>query len=221
MQSFFISMKQIIFIIAVFSYSLNTFAQTERRFQVWNKNEVVIRPGDKTTIEIAEKIHYSPEHEAADVKYAELYLSYKPYNWLKCGAGFRITKLNTYPGWSQENRPMIFADFLKSHKRFDFKYSNRIEYRMFEIDIDDFRYRQEFLVEFPALADWGMRFYTSEESFIKLNSSGLHLARFYGGLSVVQKDHFKLKMFYSLEKAEIIENWRTTDIVGLNLSFII
>jgi hypothetical protein len=92
---------------------------------------------------------------------------------------------------------------------------------MFEIDYDHFRYREEFLVEFPALTNWGMRFYTSEEAFLKLNGAGLHLARFYGGLSVVQKEHFKLKMFYALEKLELIEYWRTTDVVGLNLSFII
>jgi hypothetical protein len=116
---------------------------------------------------------------------------------------------------------MIFADLLKNHKKFSFKYSNRLEYRMFEFDNNHFRYRQEFLVEFPSLADWGMRFYTSEESFIKLNSNGLHLVRFYGGLSVVQIKHFKLKMFYALEKLELIENWRTTDIAGINLSFII
>jgi len=214
-------MKKLVFIFAYCIIVFNAFSQPERRFQVWNKNEVVIRPWEKISIEVAEKIHYSPENEASDVKYAELYLSHKPLKWLKYGAGFRISKLNTYPGWIQENRPMIFADFLKTYKQINFKYSNRLEYRMFEIDYDHFRYREEFLVEFPALTNWGMRFYTSEEAFFKLNGAGLHLARFYGGLSVVQKEHFKLKMFYALEKLELIEYWRTTDVVGLNLSFII
>jgi hypothetical protein len=214
-------MKKTLYIIAFLSLILNSFAQTERKFQIWNKNEIVVRPWKKISIEVAEKIHYSPEHEAADIKYLESYISHKPLNWLKYGAGFRISKLNTYSEWKQENRPMIFADFLKTYKQFSFKYSNRFEYRMFEFDIDHFRYRQEFLVEFPALTTWGMRFYTSEEAFFKLNGDGLHLARFYGGLSVLQKEHFKLKMFYAMEKLELIENWRTTDIVGLNLSFII
>jgi hypothetical protein len=221
MQSFFIFMKQIVLLFIFLLFVVTSFSQVERGFQIWNKNEIVIRPWKEISIEVAEKVHYSPEHGAADIKYAEMFLSHKPLDWFKYGAGFRITKLNTYPGWIQENRPMLFADFLKSYKQFSFKYSNRVEYRMFEFDIDHFRYRQEFLVEFPSLADWGMRFYTSEESFFKFNSAGLHLARFYGGLSVVQKEHFKLKMFYALEKLELVENWRTTDIVGLNLSFII
>lgn len=221
MQSFFVIMKKIVLIFILFGFVFNSFAQSERAFQIWNKNEVIIRPWKEITIEVAEKVHYSPQHEAADVKYAEMYLSHKPLNWFKYGAGFRISKLNTYPGWTQENRPMIFADFIKSYNQFNFRYSNRMEYRMFERDIDHFRYRQEFLIEFPSLTDWGMRFYSSEESFIKLNSAGLHLARFYGGLSVVQKEHFKMKMFYAMEKLELIENWRTTDIVGINLSFVI
>lgn len=214
-------MKNTIIIFLQLIFVFSSFAQAERRFQIWNKNEVVIRPWNTITLEVAEKIHYSPENTAADVKYAELFLSHKPLKWVKYGVGFRISKLNTYPGWIQENRPMLFADFLKSHKQFSFKYSNRFEYRMFENDIDHFRYRQEFLVEFPSLANWGMRFYASEESFFKLNGAGLHLARFYGGLSIVQKENFKLKMFYAMEKLEIEENWRTTDIIGLNLSFIL
>ena len=214
-------MRKLVIIFIFSSFFVNCLAQHERGFQIWNKNEIVIRTWEKISIEVAEKIHYSPEHGAAEVKYLELYLSHKPVNWLKYGAGFRGSKLNTYPEWIQENRPMIFADLLKNHKNFSFKYANRLEYRMFEFDNNHFRYRQEFLVEFPSLADWGMRFYTSEESFIKLNSNGLHLIRFYGGLSVVQIKHFKLKMFYALEKLELIENWRTTDIAGINLSFII
>jgi len=214
-------MKKLVIIFIFSSFVVNCLAQPERGFQIWNKNEIVVRPWKKISIEVAEKIHYSPEHGAAEVKYLESYLSHKPLNWFKYGAGFRVSKLNTYPEWIQENRPMIFADFLKTHKKFSFKYSNRFEYRMFEFNNDHFRYRQEFLVEFPSLTDWGMRFYTSEECFFKLSSNGLHLARFYGGLSVVQKEHFKLKMFYALEKLKLIENWRTTDIAGINLSFII
>lgn len=221
MQSFFIYMKHTIFLFLFCICVFTSFAQTERGFQIWNKNEVIVRPWSNFTVEVAEKIHYSPSHEAADIKYVEMFLSHKPLVWLKYGVGYRITKLNLYPGWIQENRPMLFADCLKSYKQFNFKFSNRMEYRMFETEPDHFRYRQEFLVEFPALADWGMRIYTSEESFFKLNGAGMHLARIYGGLSVVQKEHFKMKMFYALEKLELVENWRTTDIFGINLSFII
>jgi hypothetical protein len=196
-------------------------AQPERKFQIWNKNEIEINLWEKITIEVAEKIHFSPETNATDIKYGELFVSHDPLKWFEYGAGFRATYKNTYPGWLTEYRPMVLANFKKSHKEFFFKYSNRLEYRIFEFDVNHFRYRQEFFVEFPALTSWGMRFYSSEEAFFKLNGAGFHLARFYEGLSVIQKEHFKLKLYYALEKMKLVENWGTTDVAGINLSFII
>ena len=63
-------MKKVVFIFAYCIIVFNAFSQPERRFQVSNKNEVVIRPWEKISIEVAEKIHYSPENESSDVKYA-------------------------------------------------------------------------------------------------------------------------------------------------------
>ena len=213
-------MNKLIFILLYGFLALNTYAEPQRRSQIWNKNEIVIQPWKNFYFEIAEKIHYSPERNAADLKYAEIFLSHELRNWFEYGAGFRISKANLYPGWLQENRTMLIANFLKNINHFSLKYSNRFEYRSFDYDLHHFRYRQEFKVEFPSLVSWGMRFYTSEETYFKMNEIGFHLARLSGGLSVVQKEHFRLKMYYALEKYKLIENWGTTDIAGLNLSFI-
>jgi len=213
-------MKKVIFAI-IFCFLVSaSFAGNERRFQIWNKNEVIIHPWKNILIDLAEKVHYSPQRNAADIKYVELFVLHKPMKWFEYGAGFRVAKANLYPGWLQENRAMLNANFSKNYNQFNFKFSNRFEYRDFDNDLHHFRYRQEFKIDFPALTTWGMQFYTSEEAFFKLNGIGLHLARFYGGLSVVQIKHFNLKMYYALEKYKLIENWTTTDIVGLNLSVI-
>ncbi len=214
-------MKKALYIIAFLSLILNSFAQTERRFQIWNKNEAAIRLGQKTSIEIAEKIHYSPERNAADLKFAELSLFREVKEWFNYGAGFRISKINNYPGWLQEYRPMIYADLKQSRQKLNFVFSNRFEYRVFETGLEYFRYRQSFLIEFPKLANWGVQFYTSEESFFNFQTSTIHLFRLYGGLSVIQTEHFELKTYYSLEKFKPAEYWRTTDIAGLNLNFVL
>ena len=214
-------MKKILYTIAFLSLILNSFAQTERRFQIWNKNEAAIQLGHKTSMEIAEKVHYSPDRNSADLKFAELSLFRELKEWFSYGAGFRISKINTYPGWLQEYRPMIYADFNKSYQKLNFIYFNRFEYRIFETGLKYIRYRQSFLIEFPKLANWGVRFYTSEESFFNFQTSTIHLFRLYGGLSIIQTEHFELKTYYSLEKFKPAEYWRTTDIAGLNLSFVL
>ena len=206
-----------IFIFCLFA--LNTFGQTERRLLIWNKNEFIIQPWKNISVDVAENIHYSLKQNALNLKYAELFLTHQPRKWFEYGAGFRIAKANTYPGWVQENRTMLIANFSKQFKQIGFKYSNRFEYRSFENDLDHFRYRQEFKVEFPGLTQWGMKFYTSEESFIKMNETGFHLIRFYEGLSVLQREHFKLKLYYAFEKYKSTENWGNSDIVGLNMGF--
>jgi len=213
-------MNKLIFILLFGFFTLNSYAEPERGFQIWNKNEVIIQPWKNISVDGALKVHYSPERNGTDLKYGEIFLSHEPLKWFEYGAGFRIAKANLYPGWLQENRTMLIANFTKDINHFNFKYSNRFEYRSFENKLHHFRYRQEFKVEFPSLASWGMQFYTSEETFFKMNSIGFHMVRFYGGLYVVQKEHFKLKTYYALEKHELIENWGTTDIAGLNLSFI-
>lgn len=213
-------MKKSIFTIFFCCLVFISVAQPERRVQIWNKNEIVVQPWNKISIDGVLKVHYSPRNSASDLKYIELFVTHNPVIWFEYGAGFRVAKANLYPGWFQENRTMLIGNFTKIHNQYIFKYSNRFEYRSFENDFHHFRYKQDFKIEFPPLTNWGMRFYLDEETFFKLNEIGFHLARFYGGLSVVQKKHFKLKMYYALEKYKLIENWGTTDIVGVNLSFI-
>ena len=207
-------------VILIYSFfAFTTFGQTERRFLIWNKNEVIIQPWKNISFNVAENIHYSPKLNALNQKYAELNLLHQPEKWVEYGAGFRVVKANTYPGWIKENRTMLIANFIKQYKQIGFKFSNRFEYRSIENDFQHFRYRQEFKVDFPALTNWGMNFYTCEESFIKLNEVGFHLIRFYEGLSIVQQQHFKLKLYYALEKYKLIDNWGTSDIIGLNMGF--
>ena len=209
--------QTIILVLGLFLIANSAFA--DRRFLFWNKNEVLVHPWKKVSIDVAEKIQYSVNNNATDIYYGELFLSHAPVKWFEYGGGFRIQKSNLYPGWLQENRSMLIANFSEKYKNFGFKFSNRFEYRSYERNsLDHFRYRQEFKIDFPSLTKWGMQFYTSEESFYKLNGLGLHLARFYGGLSVVQVEHFKLRLYYALEKYKLV-NWNTGDIAGLNMSF--
>lgn len=213
-------MKKVIFIILFHNLVITAFAQRERGFQIWNKNEIVVHAAKNIFVDGAAKVHYSPERKAVDLKYAELFLLHNPRIWFEYGAGFRVAKANLYPGWIQENRTMLIANFSKIYGKNIFKFSNRFEYRAFENYLHHSRYKQDFKIKLPPLTTWGMRFYLSEESFYKLNETGLHLARFYGGLSAVQKEHYALNLYYALEKYKLVDYWGTTDIVGLNMSFI-
>ena len=61
--------------------------------------------------------------------------------------------------------------------------------------------------------------YLSEDLYYKMNGVGTHMARFYSGLTALDKKYFAMNLYNSLEKAKVFDTWLTTDIIGLNLSF--
>lgn len=207
--------------LVVFLFQHTLVAQTERRFQFWNKNEVEIQPWKSVVISVNEKVHYTPKQHTVDLKYSELFLIHNPLKWLDYGAGFRVSYSNLFAGWLQENRTMAVIDFKTKSNPIGLKFSNRFEYRNYKIDLDHFRYKQQVTATFPSLTEWGMQFFMYEETYHKLNSTGFHLFRLSGGINGIQKKHFRLKMYYAFEKYKLLKNWNTTDIVGANLSFIL
>jgi hypothetical protein len=116
---------------------------------------------------------------------------------------------------------MLFADFSKTIEAFKLTFGNRFEYRNFSDLPDHFRYKQTFTFQFPALTKWGMRFYVSEESFMRLDTGNMHLARFFGGLHLYKTEHFQLSLYYALQKAKLRNDWYSSDIPGLNLQLAI
>lgn len=179
-------------------------------------------PWENISFQVSQKVHYTPKSSRIDLKYGEFFIGYEPKNWLEYGAGYRLSYLNLNQGnWLNENRLMAFVDFSKVISAFELSFSNRFEYRSFKDIEKHFRYKQALQLNFPSITNWGMQFYLSEESYYKMNGVGTHLARFYSGVKALEKEHFKMKLYYSLEKAKAFDNWISSDIVGLNLSFAI
>uniref|UniRef100_UPI0032162055 DUF2490 domain-containing protein n=1 Tax=uncultured Draconibacterium sp. TaxID=1573823 RepID=UPI0032162055 len=199
----------------------NSGAQ-ERELILWNKNIVSVSPWEEVSVVVAQKVHYTPKQNAVDLKYGEIFMEYEPKNWLEYGFGFRHSKLNIQNGnWLEENRPMFKLSLSKEIRKFELSFSNRLEYRTFKENQDYFRHRQSLKLNFPNITNWGMQFYVSEESYLKLDEGDTHLARFYTGLKAIDKTHLDIMLYYSLQKSKRLDYWLTSDVVGLNFSFTI
>ncbi|WP_320112736.1 DUF2490 domain-containing protein [Draconibacterium orientale] len=213
-------MQKLYVIVVLIFTGINSFAQDDRSFELWNKNQVEIEPWNKISITVSEKIHYSPKRTTLDLKYGEILVGHQVLNWMEYGVGFRLSYTNLQVGeWLPENRPMLFVNMGKDIGKFEFDFYNRFEYRTYKELNNYFRYRQSLRMKFPAITDWGLQFYVQNESFIKLNGEGIHLARFYAGFTAFEKEHLELKIYYALQKQEVQNHWLTADILGLNLSF--
>jgi len=213
-------MNRLLSVILLF-WVLGTAAQ-EREMEIWNLNQVSVKPARNFSLKVSEKMHYSTLHSDLPLKYAELKVGYSPKHWMEYGAAYRLTSLLLSENSREnENRAMLFFDIKEPIDKFTLSFSNRIEYRDFNHLQDHFRHRQSFKVDLPSLASWGMRFYLSEESFYKFNSNGTHLARLYAGLTVIEKKHLNISTYYALQKSKLLQEWYTSDVLGLNLNFVI
>lgn len=216
---FVVMLKRGLFILLLFvSFVVN--AQNERYLMLWNKNEVSIEPWQSLSISVAERKQYSPKSNTLNVVLGQLEIEHAPKSWLGYGAAMRISSLNLRNGnWITENRPFVFVNLNKDLNDFNLSFSNRIEYKSYKELEDHFRHKQTLKLNFPALAEWGMQFYLSEESFFKFNGAGTHLARFQSGVKALEKEWFAMKVYYMLEKTKAADTWLTGDILGVNLSF--
>lgn len=195
-----------------------TYSQEERKTQLWNYNSVSVQVGDKTSIEVVDKIHYSTEESNINLKFGDLWLKHKINNWFEYGGGIRVVRAKNKLGWVKENRPMVIATFYKQYKKIDFTFSSRFAYRFIENEDNFFSHRQKFDIDFPAVSRLKLRFFTAEESFLNMNDGSTNLARFYAGINTVKREHFQIKVYYSLEKNKDLHAWNTVDILGVNMN---
>ena len=186
--------------------------------QLWNYNKVSISISGRTFFEVAEKIHYTPRTNTIDLKFGDIWLSHECNNWFGYAGGFRLSYSRKIYGWQEERRPMVLAEVSPNIKNFNFNFSGRFEYRWFEEEQNHFRFRQKLDVDFPPVTKWNLNLFAAEESFLKFNSEKIHLARVYAGINTLNKAHFKMKIYYSLEKSKSLHLWNTADIIGMNMN---
>ena len=215
--SIFVDMHKLLTVLLLF-LSLAGFTQ-EREMELWNKNQILLKPAGHLLLKASEKIHYSTVHGGISLKYAELLVGHKLNTWIEYGGGYRRSSSMVAPdSWESENRALLYFDLSEPVSKFNLGFSNRVEYRSFEHLSDYFRHRQSIKLDFPAITTWGMRFYLTEESFYKFTGDHTHLARFYAGVTVLEKKHFNFSSYYALQKSKLDSKWFSSDVVGLNLN---
>lgn len=202
----------ILFILSTFQ----VFGQ-KRELEIWNKNQVQVKPFQNIFIDVAEKVQYSIEGDLLKVKYAEINVGHSPLKWLKYGLGYRLVDYNQGSGiWLKENRLIMFSNLNQKVQEFTFTFANRLEYRSFLKAENHFRHRQSFCIYFPSIVNWGMTFYLSEETFLKFNADDMHLARFYSGLRAVKTKRLDVNLYYALQKVKSTGEWHSGDVLGLD-----
>ncbi|WP_372949037.1 DUF2490 domain-containing protein [Mariniphaga sp.] len=209
--------KRLTILLFTLLFNFSVLSQ-ERTFQLWNLNNLEVNLSEKTKIGVTEKIHFNPQSGSIDLKLGDISFKRILNSWFEAGAVGRILLIRKEDGWLQENRLMIFGNFSKDAGKIELEFSNRFEYRMYKTLADHFRYRQMLTAELPLFAGQWVSAYISEEGFVRFDNENVHLARLYAGTKLKCSNTFEMKLYYVLEKNKQADIWRTSDVIGMNLS---
>jgi hypothetical protein len=204
----------VLFLIFTYLYSF----PGERDFELWNQNTVEVGLAEKTFLIFSEKLHYTPHTNSIGLKFADTRIQYDVTPWFTLGSGFRFSWIRQDIDWLQEQRPMVYGTLSSELCNFELDFSNRIEYRFLNKEINHFRHWQKVIVNFPDIPRTRLQFFTAFESFYKLNREKLHMIRLHAGVNAINRKNFEMKIFYACQKSKSILTWDITDIIGVNLN---
>lgn len=195
-----------------------TFGQESRDFHLWNILTVQGRINESYDFRISSKTQYIASEQVRDNTYLDLGVFRKMNSWLRLGAAFRALQLVRATGNIAEYRPQLVSTIHLKSKNIKYQTTNRLEHRSFSEGDPHFRYYHNIFVHFPSFAKLPA-IYAGEELFTKLNAESAHLARIYGGLHLLESDHFGIDIYYVWQQSKVNKEWYGSDVLGLNLTY--
>jgi len=199
---------------------LGTRGQDSREFLLWNTTSVQAPIQHLYCIKLSTKTQYLPQDQQRKETYLDLSLYRKMNSWLQLGVAFRGAQHVDTNSNVAEYRPQFITKIAFKLSPVKFTSTNRLARRYFSGGQHYFRYYHNLFIHLPSLAHWPKP-YIGEEVFLKLNHDHIHLLRAYAGLHVIKHQHFKLDTFYTLQHSKSGASWYDSDIVGMNLNFLL
>jgi hypothetical protein len=196
------------------------YAYDNGDFQIWHTQEQEWEIGKGTTLTQEEEWKYGNGA-------SELFSQH--YEWgaiwgfdkrLDLGITYRQAYEREGDEWLAENRPYVTATLKHDLWKFRFVGRNRIEYRHFDYDRDDFiRYRHRSMLKLP-LEFRGLKItpHASNEFFISSNGTGFNQDRVYFGVEIDPEKHFNFDVYYMLQYLKIEKDkWWYANVLGFKL----
>jgi len=215
--------KKILFIAGlVFLSVAKAHAYDNHDLQVWNTDvqEFKVAPGWKMTLE--EEFRWG--NNASEFYYHHYDLGYshdigKHFNF---GAGYRQVFEKKSGGFTQENEPYGTASVLWDLAGFRFEDRNRLEYRAFVYQEDQWRYRNKLTMKFPwKFTKMAIQPYVSDEVFVMFKAiSQFNENRFSSGLAFNLTKNIKAEIYYMLRSTKGTDRWTDTNVLGTKLKIV-
>jgi hypothetical protein len=196
------------------------FSQEGRDLYLWNTTYLHTKLNPQYNFRLSAKVQYLTNSDIREMTYLDVTVSRKVNDWLNLGLAFRTSQHKKLTGDKMQYRPQLVTTMHWSSAKIKYSTTNRPEYLMFSEGDSYGRFYHNIFVHFSSFGKWPKP-YIGEELFTKLNREKLHLGRIYGGLHVLELQHFRVDVYYAWQQLKVSGQWRGADVAGLNLHFFI
>ena len=172
---------------------------------------------------VISELRYIDDMSDHHYSHLEAVLSYDYLDWLELGTNYRyVTRSIPTLGWKRENRPSIYAELKWNWADFELSNNNKLEYRIFEVGDDRWRYKNKLKIEYPV--EWtslNISPYVSEVIFLDFDVGRINGYRLEAGFSMQLMENSELNIAYQFGNDKPIDNWidRNYLITYLKFSF--
>ena len=199
---------------------LEALAYDNGDFQFWNSDSVEVKITDPLKAKIEQEFRFGDDMSELYYLHTDGGLYLKVTDGLTFAANYRqVYEKKGKDKWEREYRPHLNATV--SWEWFDFKFSdrNRLEYRMYDVKDDKWRYRNKLTAKFPwKWTALEIQPYMSDEIFVDFYGKRLTRNRVYGGLEMKLLKHLKTDLFYMWQTSKDEPGkWTGWNVLGLKI----
>lgn len=216
-------MKRIGYVLAglVIWGGVNAYAYQEGDFQIWHTEaqDIAIVKGAKAAFE--QEFRYWNDASELHYQHYDFGLVLSPNKHFDLGLFYRqiYERRKTAGKFLPEECPNINATIKYSFWGFDLEDRNRFEYRIFDYQDSNCRYRNKVTLKLPwSFTPWKIRPYFADEIFVRIDDSVIfNQNRFTAGIGMEFWKNIKGEAYYLLKSDRGRTKWTDANVLGLKL----
>ncbi len=194
------------------------YAFDDGDFQVWHTENQEFKVNKESKLTLEEEFRFGDDASDFFYQHYDAGFVYTLNKNLDLGINYRQVYEKKKGEFEAENRPYVNAVLKFDLRGFKLDDRNRFEYRHFDYQGDDWRYRNKVTLKFPwKFTKLDIQPYLSDEVFVDLNKGILNRNRFYSGFGFNLTKNLKADIYYLLQSSKGLGGWTDANVFGTKL----
>jgi hypothetical protein len=196
------------------------YAYDNHDFQVWNTDVEEFKPNKSSRLIFEQEFRWG--NNAGDFYYQHYDIGYAYIlsKYFNLGGGFRYIKEKKSGVFKDESEPYFLALAYWKLAGFDFSDRTRIEYRYFDYQVNQWRFRNKLDIKFPwKFTRFQIQPLIAEEFFFRFNGIDWNENRLYAGFgfNIIKNLKGELTYMWRTQKSANVCTWNDTNVLSAKL----